>query len=78
MNDKELISALQNNNTGLDSNYELMQDAAERLTELSDEKEEVERLLKLCIKDLYSPSGKFKKKTGIELYKYVNSWGIEV
>lgn len=39
---------------------------------------EIEYLLELCIKDLYSASGRFKKSTAMALYKYVNSNNIEV
>jgi len=40
------------------------------------EHKEMTELLAMCCKDLYSASGKFKKKTALELYKYVNANNI--
>lgn len=39
---------------------------------------ELEDLLELCAKDLYSPSGKFKKSTATKMYNYVNSNDIAI
>ncbi len=38
----------------------------------------IKELLGLCIKDLYSSTGKFKKKTAIEIMKYVSDNNINV
>lgn len=40
------------------------------------EHKEMSELLEMCCKDLYSQSGKFTKKTGLALYKYVNANNI--
>jgi hypothetical protein len=44
---------------------------------VSDYINELESLLLLCTKDLYSSSGKFKKSTALKLYNYVNTYGIQ-
>ena len=51
-------------------------DFGNALEGMSEQAEEIESLLMDCINDLYSPSGKFKKKTGLKLFKYVNKNGI--
>jgi len=38
----------------------------------SDRAKQLEDLLLLCVKDSYSSTGKFKKKTGLAIMKYVN------
>jgi len=40
--------------------------------------EQLEFILKMCINDLYSSSGKFKKTTARVIYKYVNDNNIDV
>jgi hypothetical protein len=37
----------------------------------------LEDLLLLCVKDLFSSTGKFKKKTAIELSKYVREFELD-
>jgi hypothetical protein len=44
----------------------------------SEKAKELEGLLKMCCKDLYSQTGKFKKGTALKLYNYVNDNGIDV
>lgn len=39
---------------------------------------ELEDLLELCAKDLYSSSGKFKKSTALKMYAYVNDNNIAI
>lgn len=40
--------------------------------------EEIEKLLMMCINDLYSSSGKFKKKTALALVRYTHANNIDV
>jgi hypothetical protein len=53
-------------------------DFGDALNGYSDEAKEIEDLLQMCIKDLYSQSGNFKKKTALSIVKYVSKNGIEV
>lgn len=38
---------------------------------------QLEDLLLLCCKDLFSSTGKFKKKTALELTKYVRQFNLD-
>ncbi len=38
---------------------------------------QLEDLLLLCCKDLFSSTGKFKKKTALELMKYVRRFNLD-
>ena len=59
-------------------NYHDSGDCGEAFAGLSEEAKKLEDLLLMCCKDLYSPSGTFKKKTGLALFKYVNEHNIEI
>lgn len=52
--------------------FEVIEDYQNSAHKLKEERDELKRLLKLCVKDLYSPSGKFKKGTALEVMKYIN------
>ncbi len=43
------------------------QNTIDELNQLSDENKAFKYLLQLCVHDLYSPTGKLKKKTGLKL-----------
>ncbi len=44
----------------------------ETLIKIADDRDELKRLFKLCVKDLYSSSVKFKKNTALEIFKHIN------
>lgn len=49
-----------------------MEDSDNRIEGVEEERDELKRLFKLCVKDLYSSSGKFKKSTALEVLIYIN------
>ncbi|MDH5572340.1 MAG: hypothetical protein OEY89_11280 [Gammaproteobacteria bacterium] len=53
-------------------------DFGKALEGYSEKAEEIEGLLMMCIKDIYSQSGKIKKKTVLKVYHYVNDNNIDV
>ena len=61
----------------LKKSYECGDVVGDGLAGYSDEVKDLEGLLMLCIKDMYSSSGKFKKNTARKIMAYVADNNIE-
>jgi len=81
MTDKLLIPAsrqyMHNDGSGLLCGYD-KKITDEVVSKLKLKTEQLEFILKMCINDLYSSSGKFKKTTARVIYKYVNDNNIDI
>jgi hypothetical protein len=53
-------------------------DCGKALEGYSEKAQELENLIELCAKDIYSGTGVIKRKTALAIYTYVNKNGIEV
>ncbi len=53
-------------------------DFGKALEGYSEKAKEIEDLIEMCAKDMYSPSCRFKKSTALKMYEYVNKFNVGI